>query len=455
MIKKTLLTILLPVIIFGQNSFNVDFDYAHFYGDSNYSTIEFYYSFTKKSLTQVQKSDGVYIAGKLRLQIFDSSKSTELVNDHWDFESILDPEAPDDNQKLTGLLRYYLSSGNYKCILKGIDLNNSSISDSLQFELNVPKYDEKTVLLSDLQLANEIAQDSKSKSSPFYKNTLEVVPNPSALYGHGVPVFYFYYEIYNISNNVEVDRIKVVYELKNTRGETSYKKTKFMPASNSSVLDIGAIKVNGLVTGPYDVIVTVNDSLSNLSASTKKRIFVYNPDNLDSQQLVMGNSNFLSSEFITMSEEELDKNFSQARYISSDAEKLEWKKISQEEAKREYLYNFWAARDENPSTPVNETLMEYNRRIQYATEKYSDLSNKEGWTSDRGRIYILYGKPSEVERNPFDTENVPYELWYYNHIEGGVFFVFADFSSYSNYVLLHSTKRGELSDENWKNKTRR
>jgi len=69
--------------------------------------------------------------------------------------------------------------------------------------------------------------------------------------------------------------------------------------------------------------------------------------------------------------------------------------------------------------------------------------------SDRGRIFIIYGEPSEIERYPNQVDTKPYEIWYYNELEGGVVFVFGDLTGFSDYTLLHSTLRGELRDDNW------
>lgn len=156
-----------------------------------------------------------------------------------------------------------------------------------------------------------------------------------------------------------------------------------------------------------------------------------------------------------MSPEELEKEFDEARYISNYNEKEEWKRLVTIEAKREYLFNFWNNRDENEATPLNETQIEYANRISYSRNKFSDLSQKEGWKTDRGRVYVIYGAPSEIERNPYSSESVPYEIWRYNEIEGGVIFVFADYSGFNNYKLIHSTKRGELKDDNWSSRIRR
>jgi len=72
-----------------------------------------------------------------------------------------------------------------------------------------------------------------------------------------------------------------------------------------------------------------------------------------------------------------------------------------------------------------------------------------GWKSDRGRVYIMYGAPDDIERNVNAMDTYPYEIWRYNQYEGGVLFVFLDKNNSGMYQLVHSTKEGELSDPNW------
>ena len=449
MLKKLLFLIYLPAIVFSQTSFNVDFDVAHFYSGNEYSTIEFYYSFSKNSMTQVDLNGQKVISGNLKLVLLDSTKTRALIGKEWKFDSPVDIKNQSENQKLTGLIRYFLSPGQYYCELVGSDVNNTLFRDSTSFTLTIPNFAEGNLLVSDIQLATSITQNAADDSSPFYKNTLEVMPNPSAIYGYGLPVLYFYYEIYNVDKNINSDILKVSYELINSSGEITYNKTKFMSRTSNSLVDIGAVKVNSMVTGQYNFIVTIEDTISKESVPSSKRVFIFNPDLLDTNNSLLGDARYLSSKYLTMSEDELDMEFSQSRYVASNQEKVDWNKLTTVESKREYLYNFWSIRDINSTTPVNETQIEYKNRVDYSRRNYSDLSQKEGWKSDRGRVYILYGAPSEVERHPYDSETVPYEIWYYNEIEGGVIFVFADYSGFSNYKLLHSTKRGELQDENW------
>jgi hypothetical protein len=72
--------------------------------------------------------------------------------------------------------------------------------------------------------------------------------------------------------------------------------------------------------------------------------------------------------------------------------------------------------------------------------------------TDRGRCHIVYGRPSEIDRYPSQLDSKPYEIWRFDDIEGGVEFVFGDISGFGDYKLLHSTKRGELRDDAWKNR---
>jgi hypothetical protein len=91
---------------------------------------------------------------------------------------------------------------------------------------------------------------------------------------------------------------------------------------------------------------------------------------------------------------------------------------------------------------------EYLRRVAAANQNFTVLG-RDGWRTDRGRIYLLYGDPDQIDRFPGETESKPYQIWRYFGIERGVEFVFIDRWGDSNYHLVHSTKRGELQDDAW------
>lgn len=75
--------------------------------------------------------------------------------------------------------------------------------------------------------------------------------------------------------------------------------------------------------------------------------------------------------------------------------------------------------------------------------------NREGYQTDRGRVYLIYGEPDQRDFFSSERSTKPYEVWFYNSIENGVYFYFGDVTGFGNFELLHSTKRGEVRDDTW------
>ena len=78
-------------------------------------------------------------------------------------------------------------------------------------------------------------------------------------------------------------------------------------------------------------------------------------------------------------------------YLITDEEKKAFKALATDEERENFIENFWRRRDPNPDTEENEFREEYYERIAYANEHYT--SGIPGWKTDRGRIYIAWGKP--------------------------------------------------------------
>ena len=104
-------------------------------------------------------------------------------------------------------------------------------------------------------------------------------------------------------------------------------------------------------------------------------------------------------------------------YIITDNERAEFKKLSTDGEREQFVYQFWERRNPTPGSAENEFKVEYYRRIAYANEHWA--ANIPGWRTDRGRIYILYGPPDEIDSHPQGGEHSanPFETWRYRHIE--------------------------------------
>jgi len=123
------------------------------------------------------------------------------------------------------------------------------------------------------------------------------------------------------------------------------------------------------------------------------------------------------------------------RYIAKGGE---YKRIaSSPEAQRDSLIvDFWKQRDPTPDTPENELLDEYNRRLDFAIASFSvSTIGRSGWQTDRGRIYIQNGQPTDVQRQmPSPRGGARYEIWYYKSLDRS--YIFRERSNGGEYELV-------------------
>jgi GWxTD domain-containing protein len=139
-------------------------------------------------------------------------------------------------------------------------------------------------------------------------------------------------------------------------------------------------------------------------------------------------------------------------YIITPQERDAFKKLKTNEEREQFIDIFWRRRDPDPDTDENEYREEYYERIAYANEHYS--SGIPGWKTDRGRIYIMYGKADEIETHPMggsyerpsyhgggSTSTYPFEVWFYRYLPGigsGIEIEFVDPTGSGEYRIARS-----------------
>lgn len=166
----------------------------------------------------------------------------------------------------------------------------------------------------------------------------------------------------------------------------------------------------------------------------------------------------------TLRQQSLDE----IQYIATAAEIKALKQLKSDEEIHAFVAAFWQKKDSTPGTDENEFQEEYFRRWQEANARFGNGA-QEGWKTDRGRVYILYGPPDETERLPCTYVTLAknglasikaVETWLYlrpasgfdgdnifrNYHAGMAKFIFADFQGTGNYKQIYSSERGESSD---------
>jgi GWxTD domain-containing protein len=103
-------------------------------------------------------------------------------------------------------------------------------------------------------------------------------------------------------------------------------------------------------------------------------------------------------------------------YIITDEERTAFKVLQTDAEREKFIEQFWTRRDPTPGTVENEMKEEHYRRIAYSNEHYA--AGIPGWKTDRGRIYITYGPPDEIEDHPTTSTATAYQQWRYKWIAG-------------------------------------
>ncbi len=141
--------------------------------------------------------------------------------------------------------------------------------------------------------------------------------------------------------------------------------------------------------------------------------------------------------------------FQDVPYIITEEERHAFLCLQSDQEREQFIEQFWLRRDPTPDTRENEFKEEHYRRIAYANAHFA--TGVPGWKTDRGRIYIIWGPPDEIESHPTGgtyerpesqgggtTWTFPFEQWTYRHMEGigdNVALCFVDPTMSGNYRL--------------------
>ncbi len=224
------------------------------------------------------------------------------------------------------------------------------------------------------------------------------------------------FEIYNPHQTA---RLKIKYSVLDFRNMV-IQKDKFNLDSNGLVtkLNIPILK-DKLSVGNYIIKLQVDDGEKKLEIENVFRTHVANlPFTIDN----------------------LDVAIEQLRYIATRGDIKKIKKAP-EGKKQIYFEDYWKKLDPTPGTPTNELMDEYFRRIAFSNAHFSVF--RDGWKTDMGWVYIVFGPPNDVDRQPYNVESNPYnerevysyELWYYFDFNRQ--FVFIDEQGFGDFKLTN------------------
>jgi GWxTD domain-containing protein len=352
-------------------------------------------------------------------------------------------------RRVVSMIRYPIQPGAHTVKLYARDLHSSEVSDSLVFAVDIPLVSGGELSMSHILVASSISPEQQVTDAAFHKNSMRVVPNPSAIFGTEQPMLFYYLEIYNLLQHVSGPTYRTKAFVVDQQGEPapSIKPRIQTKAAMGSTVEVGAVNISALPSGTYFLHFDLLGAEDAVVKSAVKKFYIYNPQSDVTSSPATGEVETVF--FSNLTDQQIEKEVGYVRYLFNEAERLISVKLSNPQGKRDFLMQFWSRFARTAAGSWQGYRQKYLERVDYANKNFKSFA-REGWMSDRGRVYLLYDKPDDIEAFPSTSETKPYEVWTYNGIEGGVEFIFSDRTGFREYQLLHSTKLGEVKNENWR-----
>ena len=353
-----------------------------------------------------------------------------------------------------GVRRYWLPKGNYSLLLKIEDKNNPvSGSISVNTKVSVGSIAD-SVAISDAEMI--VSYAPSSQAAAFTKSGYEMVPYVYSFYPQEINNLNFYVEIYNTMKVFQGNKFAVQYFIENAETHTKLNDfshtTVYSPDSVIPIL--GGFDMQQLASGKYNLVVAVVDKNNKIMTAREYSFYRSNATATPKYSRRDGVTN-LEGTFVTniQNKDTLIEDVKELYPIANTDERnfinnIEaW--VNDTVLLRQFMYNFWVGR--NPANPEEEWKT-YKTQVD-AVNKTFGTTNRKGYQSDRGRVYLQYGAPSHREVETINPATYPYEIWQYYKMNDGETdrkFIFYEPSLATNdFVLLHSTARGEIQNRQW------
>jgi GWxTD domain-containing protein len=416
-------------------------DSKQFYAPGVGNYLELYMQFVGQSINYKGKDNG--LEGEIAIRMSISTGDSLVLTDAY---RLTTPFMKDSIvEDFYDVRRFTLQPGKYTLSIELMDLNSTLSSSSATVPLTIEEMNEG-IAFSDIEIA-ELAYKG-DESSPFYKSGLCIIPRLATFYPTELTTIPVYFELYN-TNTLEDSVFALKQVIRNDQGIELADYTVFTRHNTAAVLPIlRKVDISLLPSGKYTLNYTM---LTKTMIELSEQSYEFDRSNdLDyafQPESIVLDPNFqtsITSDSVTYYLESLIP-ISRSSEVKNIISTLKTKDL---EKQRKHIQAFWAM-----TSPGNsyDAWIKYKLQVQLVERVYSN-NFQEGFETDRGRVYLQYGAPTNIVQKETSPTEYPYEIWQYNKI--GAFsnkrFVFYNPDLVNNaYRLLHSDMIGELKNPAW------
>lgn len=427
--------------------------YCSFYSPDQGPYIETYLTVEGHSANFATTQTGVYQSAIEVSLVFRTGDSIR----YFDKFTLLSPETVDTINSVsnfTDLHRVKLANGNYQMEMIIKDKNNTTAKPYIVRQDIAIAYFNNVISISDIELLSSYKPEEKA--SPLNKSGYEVVPYVDNFYGQDQNKLSFYCEYYFTSSVLGTTDFLLNYQIVN------FESHKIVDANSSfsrqKPKEVGILltdfDITDLPSGNYNLTISIRDKDNNLLAMkecffqrSKPLTITDNATSLNFQQLDVSNT-FTAQ--IT-SKDSLKEYIKCLWPISSPLENtfaLNQLEIADTKMMQQFFYDFWQKRNsQNPQL----AWMNYKEEVDKVNQEYT-AGKKKGYMTERGRVYLKYGRPNQISKAYNEPSTYPYEIWQYYTLgnqSNRKFVFYCPEIGGNDFSLLHSDARGEIFEGQW------
>ena len=352
-------------------------------------------------------------------------------------------------QNFIGIERIPIVNGPLTLNMQVMDLGDmeaTALQLNDQFEvINL----DKGAFISDVEWVS--GYSATQSENGFSKSGMDIIPHLADIYQPAENNLQFYFEIYNTEQFFGADPFVYSFELKDKLGKSVASTLRLKREIGKPVIPvIQNIDISHLPKGDYTLHIELKDKNNQLIIEKNRSFLRLQPS--DSIDLSLAINSFAAAYKDSLV---LYEHIRSLQPIAQNIEKsmIDGMKSYSLWQLQGFFYQFWYKR--NPMSP--ETAWKNYEKEVLACEREFGTKIKKGWETDRGRVYLEYGKPStRVIRNS-DPDYWPFEIWHYYQTNNNLHnkrLLFYNTSLNGDMELLHSDIAGEITNFDWKNMVR-
>jgi GWxTD domain-containing protein len=436
--------------------------HTHFYkydGNKAKPYIEISWEINPTSL-RFQADENGKVLAKIKTDIIITNSSNPLSD-----QFVLQTPPVDDislarNQSIRDTRKYDITPGTYTISFRLTELGDTNNIFTYTSEVSIDTPLEKTAYYSGISLLDTFY--SSSASSRFLRNGQYQLPLSINFLDDNRANIHYHVELYN-TNSIHNDQYPLIqhiyiskkmqegeiYKLKRTDTIQTAQLLPYTGTFNIASLPSGNYYLNATLMNARQEPVAVRSLFFQRSNKNPVRIGDSTTSATDSMQAV----NILDLNNTFVGKYNIPQLMAIVKMIWPIASPVEQNSIKSFLKKPDliymqyFVYNFWTAKDKNNPKKAWE---QYADRVRETNK----LFGKAGYETERGQIYLKYGKPTERIIVTNEPGSLPYEIWQYNVTEkmsNGVFLFYRPANMLNDMQLLHSNIPGEVRNTNWRN----